>query len=208
MKMEIIRCYYPDLSELQERQFAALYRLYDEWNARINVISRKDMVNLYEHHVLHSLGIEKLVRFKRSSTVLDAGTGGGFPGLPLAILFPETSFLLIDSTGKKIKVAQAIIDSIGLTNVKTKHCRIEDEHSTYDFIVSRAVMPLPDLVKLVRKNIKKEQINAIPNGLICLKGGELHKETAPFSKQIFCMNLSDYFKESYFKTKKVIFIPL
>ena len=206
--MEIIRRYYPTLSGQQERQFAALYSIYSEWNTKINVISRKDIENLYERHVLHSLGIEKLVRFKNSSTVLDVGTGGGFPGIPLAILFPETSFLLIDSTGKKINVAQAVIDSIGLTNVKTRHCRIEDEKATFDFIVSRAVMPLPDLVKLVRKNIRKEQKNAIPNGLICLKGGELHKETAPFSKQIVCVNLADFFKESFFKTKKVIYIPL
>jgi len=206
--MEIIHRYFPELSELQKRQFAALYNLYSEWNTKINVISRKDIENLYERHVLHSLGIEKIVHFKSSSTVLDVGTGGGFPGIPLAILFPETSFLLIDSTGKKIKVVQAIIDSIGLTNVKTKHCRIEDEKATFDFIVSRAVMPLPDLVKLVRKNIRKEQKNAIPNGLICLKGGELHKETAPFSKQIVCVNLADFFKESFFKTKKVIYIPL
>jgi len=206
--MEIIRYYYPDLSEQQVRQFAALYSLYTEWNTKINVISRKDIENLYVHHVLHSLGIEKLVRFKSSSTVLDVGTGGGFPGIPLAILFPESSFLLIDSIGKKIKVAQAVIDAIELTNVKTSHCRIEDEKATFDFIVSRAVMPLPDLVKLVRKNIRKEQKNALPNGLICLKGGELQKETAPFSQQIIRLDLTDYFKESFFKTKKVIYIPL
>lgn len=206
--MDIIHRYYPDLSERQTQQFAALYSLYSEWNAQINVISRKDIENLYEHHVLHSLGIEKLVRFKNSSTVLDVGTGGGFPGIPLAILFPETSFLLIDSTGKKIKVAQAVVDSIGLTNVKTKHCRIEDEKATFDFVISRAVMVFPDLVKLVRKNIRKEQKNAIPNGLICLKGGEIHKETAPFSKQIIYLNLTDYFKESFFKTKKIIYLPL
>ena len=172
------------------------------------MISRKDIENLYERHVLHSLGIEKLVHFTKSSTVLDVGTGGGFPGIPLAILFPETSFLLIDSTGKKVKVAQAVIDSIGLTNAKTKHCRIEDEKAIFDFIVSRAVMPLPNLVKLVRKNIRKEQKNAIPNGLLCLKGGELQQETAPFSKQIVSVNLADYFQESFFKTKKVIYIPL
>ena len=206
--MEIILRYYPELSELQKRQFAALYSLYMEWNMKINVISRKDMENLYERHVLHSLGIGKLIRFKSGSTVLDVGTGGGFPGIPLAVLFPETSFLLIDGIGKKIKVTQAIIDSIGLTNVKTNRCRIEDEKATFDFIVSRAVMPLPDLVKSVRKNIKKEQKNAIPNGLICLKGGELFKETASFSKQMVSVNLADFFTESFFKTKKVIYIPL
>ena len=207
-KMEIIRHYYPDLSEQQVQQFAVLYSLYIEWNAKINVISRRDIENLYVHHVLHSLGIEKLVRFKDSSSILDVGTGGGFPGIPLAILFPETSFLLIDSTGKKIKVTQTVIDSIGLTNVKTRHCRIEEEKATFDFVVSRAVLPLPELVKLVRKNIRKEQKNAIPNGLICLKGGELHKETAPFSKKIIKVNLADYFKESFFTTKKVIYLPL
>jgi 16S rRNA (guanine527-N7)-methyltransferase len=206
--MELIRSYYPELSEQQERQFASLYNLYNELNTKINVISRKDIGNLYERHVLHSLGIEKLVRFKNLSTVLDVGTGGGFPGIPLAILFPETSFLLIDSTGKKIKVAQAVIESIGLMNAKTKHCRIEDEKEMFDFIVSRAVMPLPDLVRSVRKNIKKEQKNAIPNGLICLKGGELTNETAPFTKQMMRVDLSDYYSESFFKTKKIIFIPL
>jgi 16S rRNA (guanine527-N7)-methyltransferase len=206
--MEIIHRYYPDLSELQIRQFTALYDLYMDWNAKINVISRKDIENLYLHHVLHSLGIGKFIRFQRTTTILDVGTGGGFPGIPLAILFPETSFLLIDSIGKKIKVAQAVIDSIGLTNAKTKQCRIEDETTTFDFVVSRAVMPLPELVKAVRKHIKKEQINAIPNGLICLKGGELHHETIPFSKQIISVELSDYFKESYFKTKKIIYLPV
>jgi len=206
--MEIIRRYYPDLSELQVRQFAALNDLYLDWNAKINVISRKDIEHLYEHHVLHSLGIAQFIRFKPSSTVLDVGTGGGFPGIPLAILFPETSFLLIDSVGKKIKVTQAVIDSIGLTNAKTKQCRIEEERTTFDFVVSRAVMPLPDLVKLVRKNIGKKQSNAIPNGLICLKGGEIQHEIAPFSKQMICVELSNYFKESYFKTKKIIYIPV
>ena len=206
--MDVISTYYPDLSERQNQQFAALYDLYIEWNAKINVISRKDIENLYEHHVLHSLGIEKLVRFKLSSTILDVGTGGGFPGIPLAILFPEASFLLIDSTGKKIKVAQAVIDAIELINAKTKHCRLEEEKTKFDFVVSRATMPLPDLVKSVRKNIKKEQQNAIPNGLICLKGGELQQEIAPFSKQIIRLDLADYFKETYFKTKKVLYLPL
>jgi len=206
--MEIIRRYYPDLSELQIRQFTALYDLYIDWNAKINVISRKDIEHLYEHHVLHSLGIAKFIRFKTSSMVLDVGTGGGFPGIPLSILFPEASFLLIDSIGKKIKVTQAVIDSIGLKNAKTKQCRIEEERALVDFVVSRSVMLLPDLAKLARKNIKKEQCNAIPNGLICLKGGELHHEIASFSKQIISVHLSDYFNESYFKTKKLIYLPL
>ena len=206
--MEIIRRYYPYLNELQVRQFAALYDLYVDLNAKINVISRKDIDNLYEHHVLHSMSIEKLVRFKPASSIIDVGTGGGFPGIPLAILFPETSFLLIDSIGKKVKVVQAVIDAIGLTNVRTKQCRIEEEKATFDFVVSRAVMALPDMVKLIRKNIRKEHINAIPNGLICLKGGELQKETAFFSKQMLSLEISAYFQESYFKNKKIIYLPL
>ena len=206
--MEVIRRYYPDLTELQVHQLAGLYDLYVDWNTKINVISRKDIENLYERHVLHSLAIGKFVRFRPASAILDVGTGGGFPGIPLSILFPEASFFLIDSIGKKIKVAQAIIDSIGLTNVKTKHCRIEEVKETFDFVVSRAVMTLPELVKSVRKNIKKEHIHAIPNGLLCLKGGELQHEIAPFSKHIICQELTDYFKESFFKTKKIIYIPL
>ena len=206
--MELICRYYPDLSELQIQQFTALYDLYMDWNAKINVISRKDIDHLYEHHVLHLLGIAKFIRFKKNSMVVDVGTGGGFPGIPLAIFFPETSFLLIDSIGKKIKVAQAVIDSIGLKNVQTKHGRIEEEPATFDFVVSRAVMPLPDLIKSVRKNIRKEQFNAISNGLICLKGGELHHEIAPFLKQTICVELSDYYKETYFKTKKIIYLPI
>ena len=206
--MKTIQHYFPGLSELQVQQFIALYDLYMDWNAKINVISRKDIECLYEHHVLHSLGIAKFIRFKPSSMVLDVGTGGGFPGIPLAILFPDTSFLLIDSIAKKIKVTQAVIDSIGLKNAQTKHCRIEEERATFDFVVSRALMPLPDLVKLIRKNIRKEQFNAIPNGLLSLKGGELHQEIAPFLKQTICVELSDYFKESYFKSKKILYIPL
>ena len=206
--MKIISHYYPELNEQQTRQFAALYDLYIDWNSKINVISRKDIEFLYEHHVLHSLGIAKFIRFKPSSVVLDVGTGGGFPGIPLAILFPETSFLLIDSIAKKIKVAQDVIDSIGLINAKTKHGRIEEERFACDFVVSRAVMPLPDLIKLVRKNIRKDQINAIPNGLICLKGGELQHEITPFSKQAITVELSDYFKEPYYKNKKIIYLPL
>jgi len=206
--METIRHYFPGLSELQVQQLAALYNLYADWNVKINLISRKDIENLYERHVLHSMGIGQFVRFKPSTTILDAGTGGGFPGIPLAILFPETSFLLIDSIGKKIKVAQSIADSIGLTNVQTKHNRIEEVTTTFDFVVSRAVMTLPELVKSIRHLIKKEQINAIPNGLICLKGGDIQQETAPYSKQMIRVDLSDYFKETFFKTKKIIYIPL
>lgn len=206
--MDCIRHYYPDLNEKQVQQFAALYALYADWNAKINVISRKDIENLYVHHILHSLGIEKMVRFTPGTSVMDVGTGGGFPGIPLAILFPEVSFHLVDSIGKKIKVAQAIADEIGLTNITTRHCRVEEEKRLVDFIVSRAVMPLSDLARLVKKNIRTEQQNALPNGLICLKGGELQQEIAPFSKQAVIVNLADHYQEAFFHTKKIIYIPL
>ncbi|MDR1332592.1 MAG: 16S rRNA (guanine(527)-N(7))-methyltransferase RsmG [Tannerella sp.] len=205
---EVIQHYYPALSRQQIQQFAALNVLYADWNEKINVISRKDIENLYVHHVLHSLGIEKMLRFKAHTSVMDVGTGGGFPGIPLAILFPEVSFHLIDGTGKKIKVAQAVADAVGLTNVTTRHCRVEDETEKFDFIVSRAVMPLPQLAGSVRKNIRRESINALPNGLICLKGGDLQSETAPFRKQSVVIDLSGHFNEPFFDTKKVIFIPL
>ncbi|MDR2121354.1 MAG: 16S rRNA (guanine(527)-N(7))-methyltransferase RsmG [Tannerella sp.] len=206
--VEVIRHYYPALSERQIRQFTLLNELYSDWNAKINVISRKDIENLYVHHVLHSLGIEKMIRFKADTSVMDVGTGGGFPGIPLAILFPEVSFYLIDSVGKKIKVAQAVADAAGLTNVATRHCRVEEEKGKFDFIVSRAVMPLPQLVARVKKNVRREQCNALPNGLICLKGGDLQSEIAPFRSQALDVDLSDYFKEPFFDTKKVIYIPL
>jgi 16S rRNA (guanine527-N7)-methyltransferase len=206
--MDLLLRYFPGLNEGSVRRFAALYDLYFEWNTKINVISRKDIEHLYEHHVLHSLAIGKFLQFKPATTVLDAGTGGGFPGIPLAILFPESTFLLIDSVGKKIKVAQSIVDSIGLTNVQTKCCRIEEEKTSFDFVVSRAVMTLPELVKIVRKKIKKEQFNAVPNGLICMKGGDIQHEIAPFHKQVIIQHISSYFKEAYFETKKLLYIPL
>lgn len=206
--MEVIERYYPDLTELQRKQYAALYDLYAEWNAKINVISRKDIDNLYIHHVLHSLSIEKLVHFRPGTAVMDVGTGGGFPGIPLAILFPDVSFHLIDSIGKKIKVVQAVAEAIGLKNMTTCHERVESEKDQFDFIVSRAVMPLQDLAKLVRKNVRNTQQNSLPNGLICLKGGELQHEIAPFRKQAVCLNLNTYYKESFFETKKLVYIPL
>ena len=169
---EILK-YFPDLSEEQRRQFAALFDLYADWNAKINVISRKDIDNLYEHHVLHSLAIAKLIRFKPGTDVLDFGTGGGFPGIPLAVMFPEVNFKLIDGTGKKIMVATEVAKAIGLKNVAAEHLRGEDERGHYDFIVSRAVMQLPDMFKLMRKNISRRQRNALPNGIITLKGGSL-----------------------------------
>lgn len=206
--MDIILKYFPNLSEVQQQQFAALYDLYTDWNSKINVISRKDITNLYEHHVLHSLGIAKVMQFRPETTVMDLGTGGGFPGIPLAILFPETHFHLVDSIGKKVKVATEIANAIGLKNVTTRHCRAEEEKQLFDFVVSRAVMPLADLLKIIRKNIKKEQHNALPNGLICLKGGELEREVMPVKHQTLMYDLKDYFEEEFFETKKVVYFTI
>ena len=206
--MKVIQTYFPELNEQQCQQLEALYDLYTDWNAKINVISRKDIENLYLHHVLHSLGIVKMLRFKDGSSVMDVGTGGGFPGIPLAIFFPNVQFHLVDSIGKKIKVGQAVAEAIGLKNITFRHCRVEEEKEKYDFVVSRAVMPLANLVKLVRKNIKKEQQNALPNGLICLKGGELEHETMPFKHKTVIHSLSDNFEEEFFKTKKVVYVPI
>ena len=206
--MEIIEKYFPNLSDEQRTRFAALKDLYEDWNSKINVISRKDIGNLYEHHVLHSLGIAKVINFKPGTTVMDLGCGGGFPGIPLAILFPEVKFHLVDSIGKKIRVCNEVIAGTGLSNVTTRHCRAEEEKSQFDFVVSRAVMPLADLVKLVRKNIRKEQHNALPNGLICLKGGELEHEAMPFKHQVMITELKDYFTEEFFETKKVVYLGL
>lgn len=206
--MDIILKYFPNLSEVQQHQFAALYELYTDWNSKINVISRKDITNLYEHHVLHSLGIAKVMQFRPETTVMDLGTGGGFPGIPLAILFPETHFHLVDSIGKKVKVATEIANAIGLKNVITRHCRAEEEKQLFDFVVSRAVMPLADLLKIIRKNIKKEQHNALPNGLICLKGGELEREVMPVKHQTLMYDLKDYFEEEFFETKKVVYVTI
>ena len=208
IQLQILKNYFPDLTITQQNQLNALYELYADWNSKINVISRKDIDNLYLHHVLHSLGILKMLKFKEESSVMDIGTGGGFPGIPLAILLPEVQFHLVDSIGKKIKVGQAVAEAIGLKNVTFCHCRAEEEKQLFDFVVSRAVMPLADLVKIARKNIKKTQQNALPNGLICLKGGELQHEILPFQKQAITLNLSDYFSEEFFQTKKVVYVPL
>ena len=196
--MDLITRYFPHLSDQQKEQFAALYDLYTDWNSKINVISRKDITNLYEHHVLHSLGIAHFISFKDGSQVMDLGTGGGFPGIPLAILFPEVKFHLVDSIGKKIKVASEIANAIGLKNVTFRHCRAEEEKAKFDFVVSRAVMPLSDLLKIIRKNISSTQMNAIPNGLICLKGGELAKETLPVKNKVEIMDLKNEFAEEFF----------
>ena len=206
--MELIKKYFPDLSERQLAQFEALGSLYGEWNEKINVISRRDIENLYEHHVLHSLAIGRFLGFKPGTAVLDLGTGGGFPGVPLAILFPESHFRLIDGTGKKIRVAQEVCQAIGLDNCEPVHLRGEEEKGLYDFVVSRAVMPLPDLVKLVRKNISGVQRNALPNGIICLKGGDVQAEVAPFRRIVQTMELSSWFSEPWFKEKHCIYLPV
>ena len=206
--MDIILKYFPRLTDRQKSQFEALYDLYADWNSKINVISRKDIGNLYEHHVLHSLAIARLIHFQPDTRVMDLGTGGGFPGIPLAVMFPDCQFHLVDSIGKKIKVATEVASAVGLENVTLCHERAEEEKGLFDFVVSRAVMPLADLLKIVRKNISKEQKNAYPNGLICLKGGELQHEVMPFKKQAEVIALSDWFEEEYFTTKKVVYVPV
>ncbi|MBQ3997888.1 MAG: 16S rRNA (guanine(527)-N(7))-methyltransferase RsmG [Paludibacteraceae bacterium] len=198
---------YFKLTDRQAEQFAQLDALYRDWNSKINVISRKDIDNLYEHHVLHSLAIAKLLPFQPGTTVMDVGTGGGFPGIPLAILFPDSQFLLIDSIGKKIKVASEIAQALGLTNVECKQERVEKEKRKFDFVVSRAVMPLPDLVKLIRKNVSDKHRNAVPNGLVVLKGGDLQEEIRPF-KEAEITPCSTWFKGEWFDTKQVIYLPL
>ena len=208
MKAEIILKYFPKLTELQQFQFDKLDELYRDWNAKINVISRKDIDNLYEHHVLHSMAIAKMINFRPGTEILDFGTGGGFPGIPLAILFPECRFKLIDGTGKKIHVAQEVATAIGLKNCQAEHLRGEDERGHYDFVVSRAVMPLPDLVKIVRKNISKTQRNASANGIICLKGGELETEVRQFKNIVEISPISNWFDEEWFKGKNVVYLPL
>ena len=208
MNAEIIYRYFPNLTDVQLQQFAALGELYRDWNTKINVISRKDIDQLYEHHVLHSLAIAKIINFRPGTRILDFGTGGGFPGVPLSILFPECQFKLIDGTGKKIRVAQEVCDAIGLKNCAPTHLRGEDEKDKYDFIVSRAVMPLPDLVKLMRKNVSKTSSNALPNGVLCLKGGNLQAELQPYHKIVETTEISQFFKEEWIKEKFVIYLPL
>ena len=206
--MQLINKYFPSLSDVQKQQFAALDALYRDWNSKINVISRKDIDNLYEHHILHSLAIAELIRFKPGTSIMDLGTGGGFPGIPLAIMFPEAKLHLVDSIGKKIRVCEEVKKAIGLQNVTTQWCRAEEVQQQFHFVVSRAVMPLPDLVKIIRKSISKEKLNALPNGLICLKGGELEQEAKPFGKAAQITSLSEYFEEPFFETKKLVYLPL
>ena len=206
--MQLIKHYFPQLTAEQLRQLSALDELYHEWNGKINVISRKDIDSLYLHHVLHSLAIARMANFCPGTQVLDFGTGGGFPGIPLAIFFPECQFRLIDGTGKKIRVAQEVCKAIGLTNCEPVHRRGEDEHDRFDFVVSRAVMPLPDLVKIVRKNISSNKRNTWHNGIFCLKGGDLQDETEPYRDVVQIHPLSDWFTEDWFKEKYCIYLPL
>ena len=206
--MEFINKYFPNITNEQRERFAQLDSLYRDWNSKINVISRKDIDNLYEHHILHSLGIARLLSFKPGTRVMDLGTGGGFPGIPLAIMFPEVHFHLVDSIGKKIRVCDEVRTALGLTNVTTAWTRAENVKDKYDFVVSRAVMPLTDLVRLIRKNIAKDSHNAMPNGLICLKGGELQHEVMPMKSHTLITDLSDYFEEEFFETKKIVYVSL
>lgn len=205
--VEVIREHF-SLTPLQVQQLLTLGPLYREWNAKINVISRKDIDNLYPHHIIHSLAIAKVLHFDVGTTLLDVGTGGGFPGIPLAILFPECQFTLIDSIGKKIRVATEIAKSIGLTNVTCIQERAEEEKGKYDFIISRAVMPLPDLVKLIRKNVSHNHHNAMPNGLMVLKGGNLQAETHTFQKLVEITDVSSLFAGDWYKEKSVVYLPL
>ena len=206
--MDEIRKYFTELTATQLEQLTQLGELYRTWNERINVVSRKDIDNLYLHHVLHSLAIAKYVQFKTGTRVLDFGTGGGFPGIPLAIVFPECRFKLIDRTAKKIRVTQEIAAAIGLTNATAEQKAGEEERGEYDFVVSRAVMPLPDLMKIVQKNISREQHNALPNGLICLKGGNLDAETRTVKKVVGITPVGNWFEDEWFEGKNVVYVPM
>ena len=206
--MDEILKYFPDLTDKQKEQFAALDDLYKDWNSKINVISRKDIENLYEHHVLHSLAIAKTLHFKDDTHILDFGTGGGFPGIPLAIMFPKCKFKLIDGTGKKILVTNEVAKAIGLKNVTAEHLRGEEEKGKYDFVVSRAVMPLEDLIKIIQRNISKTQRNAMANGVFCLKGGDVTEEIKPFKKIAEITPISTWFQEEWFQEKNVIYVPI
>lgn len=206
--MDIIKKYFPNLTPEQQQQFSTMLRLYPEWNEKINVISRKDIENLEVNHILHSMVLARFVQFVPGTTVMDLGTGGGFPGLPLAALFPQARFHLVDRVGKKLKVAQDIATQAGLSNVTFQHGDVLEVKGQFHFVVSRAVMPLPDMVKLVRRFISKDNINSIPNGLLCLKGGSLEHELQPFKRDVLIDDIGSYFKEDFFKTKKIVYLPL
>lgn len=206
--MDIILKYFPKLTERQKEQFAALLPLYEDWNSKINVISRKDMGSFYEHHVLHSLAIAKVQPFNTMAEVMDVGTGGGFPGVPLAIMFPDANFYLVDSIGKKIKVVNDVVAQLGLTNVRAEQIRAEQVQGEFDFIVSRAVTDLGEFTKWVRGKVSDIHYHKLRNGILYLKGGDLEAELAPFRKKVRTWDISDYFSEEYFQTKKVIYLPL
>ena len=207
--MDLIRRYFPDLTSLQFEQLEALGPLYTDWNSKINVISRKDIDNLYEHHILHSMAIAKVIKFAPGTRLADVGTGGGLPGIPMAILFPECSFTLIDSIGKKVRVAQDIAAQIGLKNVVCRHERAEEDKDKFEFILSRGVMPLPDLCAVAGHMLdRKTQRNAYPNGVICLKGGDLSAELAKFKKVAEVTEISRYFQEEFFKDKKTVYVQI
>lgn len=205
--LDLILKYFPELSDVQKQQFEALYGLYDSWNSKINVISRKDIQSLYLKHVLHSLAIAKVVQFKPESSILDVGTGGGFPGIPLAILFPNTAFHLVDSIHKKIKVVQAIKNELGLENVTANHLRAEQVDAKFDFIVSRAVTTMPNFVKWVRTKVKKSSNHDLKNGILYLKGGDLSEELSPYTN-VSIHDISTFFEEAFFETKKVVHLPM
>ncbi|MBP5190638.1 MAG: 16S rRNA (guanine(527)-N(7))-methyltransferase RsmG [Bacteroidales bacterium] len=206
--MDLILKYFPQLSNRQKEQFAALPELYADWNSKINVISRKDMDNFVEHHVLHSLSVAKVIQFKTMADIMDLGTGGGFPGIPLAIMFPDANFYLVDSIGKKIKVVKDVAEQLELTNVTAEQIRAEQVDRDFDFIVSRAVTDLSQFVGWVKGKISDIHYHKLRNGIIYLKGGDLTEEIAPFRKKVRMFDISDYFEEPYFETKKVIYLPL
>ncbi len=208
MTIQNLKTYFPGLTGEQYDRFEKMGDLYHEWNEKINVISRKDITELYERHILHSLAIAKVIEFRAGTSILDVGTGGGFPGIPLAVLFPETQFLLIDSIGKKIKVVEAVAQGLGLNNVKALQTRVEDVKAKYDFVVSRAVTAFPDFVNLVRKNVSPVSKNSLPNGILYLKGGDFEAEIESYRKSIELFNIPDFFSEPFFETKKVIYLPV
>lgn len=206
--LSIILSYFPEITPLQQQQFAKLQGLYEYWNAQINVISRKDIELLYERHVLHSLGIAKVLRFKPNTHIMDVGCGGGFPGIPLAILFPECSFYLVDSIGKKIKVVTEVAEALQLTNVRAEHKRAEEVKEKFEFIISRAVTEFPAFYKWVQNKISTQQFNSLPNGILYLKGGDLTEEFKDFKKRVVFYELKDFFKEAFFETKKVVYLGM
>lgn len=206
--MEIVQDYFPDLTEKQVKQFQLLKSLYQEWNNKINVISRKDIDHLYERHVLHSLAVAKVIRFKNGTNILDVGTGGGFPGIPLAIMFPDCNFHLVDSIGKKMKVVEGVSNSLALSNISYEQIRAEKIKDQYDFIISRAVTAFPTFFNWVKDKIKRKSINELRNGILYLKGGDLNEELKKFESRISIYEISDFFSESFFETKKVVYLPV